>query len=171
MAREYKTGVGQYTDSRVKQKSDYPFSGGTSSASRSGSFFSRIDFSPEQNGAGIGVAETDFYSRPVNKDSVVATMPTTTRFTPSYVFSELFGISTAYGNPQTIYTPDTTHGSQKQSLMQAIKTCWSESHYDSAARRQQGLLPTHDYYQEILNNSYLIKHGQGAYIFLSLIHI
>ena len=63
VAREYKTGVGQYTDSRVKQKSDYPFSGESSSASRSGSFFSRIDFSPEQNGAGIGVAETDFYGR------------------------------------------------------------------------------------------------------------
>ena len=151
--REYKTGVGQYTDSRVKQKSDYPFSGVTSSASRSGSFFSRIDFSPEQNGVGIGVAETDFYGRPITRNSVVATMPTTTRFTPSYVFSELFGISTAYGNPQTIYTPDTTHSSQKTSLMQAIKTCWSESHYDSAERRQQGLVPTHDYYWNYWGNS------------------
>ena len=99
VAREYKTGVGQYTDSRVKQKSDYPFSGGTSSANNQGSFFSRIDFSPEQNGAGIGVAATDFYGRPVTRDSIVSTMPTTTRFTPSDVFSELFGISTAYGNP------------------------------------------------------------------------
>ena len=88
------------TDSRgVGKVVDYLFSAGTSSASRSGSFFSRIDFSPEQNGVGIGVAETDFYGRPVTRDSVVATMPTTTQFTPSYVFSELFGISTAYGNP------------------------------------------------------------------------
>ena len=54
-----------------------------------------MDFSPEQNSPTDRIAETDFYGRPVTRDSVVATMPTTTRFTPSHVFSELFGISSA----------------------------------------------------------------------------
>jgi hypothetical protein len=92
VAREYKTGN---TDNRVKQESNYPFSGETNSASRSGNFFSRIDFSPEQNGAGIGVAETDFYGRPVPSPYSSVTRNNNSQSTFGYVVSELVGFPSA----------------------------------------------------------------------------
>jgi hypothetical protein len=95
VAREYKTGVGQYTDSRVKQGVGYPFSGESSSASSTESFWSHMNFSPDQNGAGIGVAETDFYGRFVPSPYSSVTRDNNSQSTFAKVVSELFGMHSA----------------------------------------------------------------------------
>ena len=81
--------------SRVGQEVDYSFAGRSSSSNSAEGFWSRIDFSPEQNSPTDRIAGTDFYGRSLPSPSFSVTRNNNSQSTFGYVVSELVGFPSA----------------------------------------------------------------------------